>query len=60
MIEVIQILCRNTLKWRISLDGQGLIEYALLLMLVAFVVLGLITVFGSSVGTLYSNIIRSI
>jgi len=47
-------------KLRIPLDGQGLIEYALLLMLVAFVVIGLILVFGGSVGTLYSNIVRSI
>jgi Flp pilus assembly pilin Flp len=59
-MEIIHSLYRNVVKLRTSVDGQGLIEYALLLMLVAFVVLGLIMVFGSSVGTLYSNIIRAI
>lgn len=40
--------------------GQGLLEYALLLMLVAMVVLVLVIVFGGSVGTLFSNIVRAI
>ncbi len=40
--------------------GQGLIEYALLLMLVAFVVFALVIAFGGSVGQLYSNIVRAL
>lgn len=60
MIEVIHNLFRCVVRLRTSSDGQGLIEYALLLMLVAFVVIGLIVVFGGSVGDLYSNIVRSI
>jgi Flp pilus assembly pilin Flp len=44
-----------------SLDqGQGLVEYALLLALVVLVVIVLLYVFGPGVGNLYSEIVNII
>ena len=43
-----------------SEDGQGLVEYALILMLVAIVVVVILAVLGPAVGNLYSNVISSI
>ena len=40
--------------------GQGLIEYALIIILVAMIVLILLTLFGESVGNLFSNIVQGI
>ena len=40
--------------------GQGLVEYALILVLVALVVLVILAVFGPAVGTMYSNVITSV
>ncbi len=41
-------------------QGQGLVEYALILVLVAMVVLLALTILGPAIGETYSNIIRSI
>lgn len=41
-------------------EGQGLVEYALILVLVALIVLALLIIFGSSVGNLYSNIVSQL
>jgi pilus assembly protein Flp/PilA len=40
--------------------GQGLVEYAMLLILVAIFVLVLVYVFGKGVGALFSNIVQII
>jgi pilus assembly protein Flp/PilA len=40
--------------------GQGLIEYAIILSLVAMVVIGVMWMFGPTVGNSYSNINSSI
>lgn len=40
--------------------GQGLVEYALIILSVALVVILVITLMGPGVGTLYSNIVLSI
>ena len=37
-------------------QGQGLMEYALVLVLVAVVVIAIITLFGPAVGNMYSRI----
>lgn len=37
-------------------DGQGLVEYALLIMLVAIVLLVILTVFGQQLGGLFNEI----
>ena len=39
-----------------SEQGQGLMEYAMLIMLVAIVVVGILALFGSALGTTYGNI----
>lgn len=40
--------------------GQGLLEYALILILVAIVVLALLIIFGPAVGNMFSNVISNI
>ncbi len=37
-------------------DGQGLVEYALIILLVAIAVVGLLTALGTSVGSTFSSI----
>ncbi|MBA3870280.1 MAG: Flp family type IVb pilin [Chloroflexota bacterium] len=39
-------------------EGQGLVEYALILAMVALVVIVMVTIFGPAVGNLFSNIVR--
>jgi pilus assembly protein Flp/PilA len=41
-------------------EGQGLVEYALILVLVAVVVLAILTLLGPSIGNVFSDIIRRI
>lgn len=43
-----------------SQKGQGLIEYAMLIVLVAVIVIVLLGIFGRSVGNMFSNIISNI
>ena len=38
-------------------DGQGLVEYALVLLLVAIVIIAVLTLFGTQIGNLYSRIL---
>jgi pilus assembly protein Flp/PilA len=40
--------------------GQGLVEYAMLFILVALLVIFLVFVFGKGVGSLFSNVIEVI
>jgi Flp pilus assembly pilin Flp len=42
-----------------SPQGQGLSEYALMILLVGLVVVILLTIFGRGVGNLFSNIIAN-
>jgi pilus assembly protein Flp/PilA len=42
---------------KIAVKGQGLIEYALIMLLVALAVIVVLAVFGPAVGTMYSNAI---
>ncbi|MFZ8844629.1 MULTISPECIES: class III signal peptide-containing protein [Thermoflexus] len=44
---------------RIRERGQGLVEYGLLILLIALVVLVALTVFGQSVSSLYSQVVSS-
>jgi pilus assembly protein Flp/PilA len=37
-------------------DGQGLVEYALILVLIAIVVIGILTVLGGRVSQVFSSI----
>jgi pilus assembly protein Flp/PilA len=37
-------------------EGQGMVEYALVLVLVAVVVIAILTLFGPAIGNMYSRI----
>jgi pilus assembly protein Flp/PilA len=37
-------------------EGQGLVEYALILVLIAIVVIGILTVLGNRVSTIFSQV----
>jgi len=37
-------------------EGQGLVEYALILVLIAIVVIGIVTVLGTRVSTVFSQV----
>ena len=41
-------------------EGQGLMEYALIIMLVAIIVVGVVSVLGKTVGNMFSNVTASI
>lgn len=40
--------------------GQGLVEYALILLLVALAIIIILSIFGTGLGDVYSNIIDNI
>jgi pilus assembly protein Flp/PilA len=40
--------------------GQGLVEYALILVLVAIVVIVILAVLGPTIGNVFSNIVKAI
>jgi len=40
--------------------GQGLVEYALILVLVAIVVIVILALLGPAIGNIFSNIVESI
>ena len=40
--------------------GQGLVEYALILVLVAVVVIVILALLGPAIGNVFSNIVRNI
>jgi pilus assembly protein Flp/PilA len=41
-------------------EGQGLVEYALILVLVAVVVIVILTVLGPAIGGVFSNIVGNL
>lgn len=40
--------------------GQGLVEYALILMLVALIVIVILSIMGPAVGNMFSNVVANI
>jgi len=40
--------------------GQGLVEYALILVLVAIVVIAILTIMGPAIGNIFSNIVNAL
>jgi pilus assembly protein Flp/PilA len=40
-------------------DGQGLVEYALILVLVAIVVIAILTLLGPAIGDVFSQILNA-
>jgi Flp pilus assembly pilin Flp len=43
-----------------SPEGQGLVEYALLILLVGIAVIVMLALFGSGVGNMFSNVMANI
>lgn len=41
-------------------EGQGLVEYALILVLIAIVVIAVLTVLGPAVGNIFSRIMNAL
>lgn len=41
-------------------DGQGLVEYALILVLVAVVVIAILTILGPAIGDVFSQIMAAL
>lgn len=41
-------------------EGQGLVEYALILVLVAIVVIAILLLLGPIIGNVFSNIVKAI
>jgi pilus assembly protein Flp/PilA len=41
-------------------EGQGLVEYALILVLVAIVVIVILAILGPAVGNVFSNVVNAI
>ncbi len=46
--------------WSYAEEGQGLVEYALILVLVVLVVIVILTIMGPAIGEVFSNIITKI
>ena len=40
-------------------DGQGLVEYAMIIMLIGIVVIVVLAIYGTGVGNMFSNIIAN-
>jgi pilus assembly protein Flp/PilA len=40
-------------------EGQGLVEYALILLFIAIVLVAVLLIFGPAVGNLYSTVVNS-
>jgi pilus assembly protein Flp/PilA len=41
-------------------EGQGLVEYALILVLVAIVVIVILSILGPAIGNVFSNVVNAI
>ncbi len=41
-------------------EGQGLVEYALILVLVAVVVIAILAIVGPAVGNIFSNLVNNL
>ncbi len=56
MDKVMQLYVRGIAELQAPQKGQGLVEYALILVLVAIVVIAGLTVLGANINTFYSAI----
>jgi pilus assembly protein Flp/PilA len=50
----------NTMFKKLQRKGQGLVEYALILVLVAIVIIVILSVLGPAIGNVFSQIVKSI
>lgn len=51
--EMVKVWCRNE-------KGQGMVEYGLILALIAVVVIGIMTTMGTNLQTLFTNVAGNI
>jgi pilus assembly protein Flp/PilA len=47
-------------RWILNQNAQGLMEYALIIVLVAIIVLVVLAILGPGVGNLFSNVVSNI
>ncbi len=62
-VRHIQIICMKRSYAMLFLpreEGQGLVEYALILVLVAVVVIAILSLLGPTIGNVFSDIIRQL
>jgi pilus assembly protein Flp/PilA len=50
----------DVMRWTLSQEAQGLVEYALIIILVAVIVLVVLAILGPGVGNMFSNVINNI
>jgi pilus assembly protein Flp/PilA len=67
MMAVIAYRCRNSIGKGVNVmlfmpreEGQGLVEYALILVLVAIVVIAILLLLGPAIGNVFSQIVNAI
>jgi pilus assembly protein Flp/PilA len=58
-VESLQRRWRNTERRRIQ-SGQGMVEYALILVLVSIVVIVILLTMGGQIGNVFSNIVTAL
>lgn len=57
--ETKSIAC-NSIPWTLRQKAQGLMEYALIIVLVAIIVLVVLAILGPGIGNMFSNIVNNI
>jgi pilus assembly protein Flp/PilA len=50
----------KVMNWTFYKDAQGLVEYALIIVLVAIIVLVVLAILGPGVGNMFSNVVSNI
>ena len=56
MVQMLATLISTYLPANEKEEGQGLVEYALILVLIAIVVIGILSMLGTRVSTVFSNV----
>ena len=57
---IYQIKIHNSLKYLTNRRGQGLVEYGLLLVLIAIVLIAVVTVIGQNLNNSYSDSVNKL
>jgi pilus assembly protein Flp/PilA len=58
--QIMEILGDIIMLFQPREEGQGLVEYALILVLVAVVVIAILTILGPAIGNVFSNIVNEV
>jgi len=54
------MMALGNLIWGTGKEGQGLVEYALILVLVSVVVITVLSLLGPAIGSVFSSIVQNI